>query len=67
MGQSGPGAGVSFSAIANSERYAVSGCRAWNTRYRTLLVHVALLCLMLVRLFPLSLVQNAHLRIINAL
>ena len=51
MGRSGPGAGVSLSAIANSKRYAVVGRRDWKARYRTLLVHVALLCPTLVRLF----------------
>ena len=67
MDRSGPGAGMSLSVIANSKRYAVAGRRAWNARYRTLLVHVALLCPTLVRLFPLSLGRNARLSIIDAL
>ena len=67
VGRRGPGDGVSLSDIANSKRYAVAGHRAQNDHYRTLLVHVVILCLILVRLFPLSLGQNARLRIINAL
>ena len=51
VGWSGPGAGVSLPAIANSKRDAVAGHRDRNACYRTLLVHVALICLMLVRLF----------------
>ena len=51
VGQSGFGAGVSLSTIAHSKRYAVAGRRDRNDRYRPLLVHVALLCPTLVRLF----------------
>ena len=67
LGRIGPGAGMSLSAIANTKQYAVAGCRSWNARCRTLLVHVALLCPTLVRLFPLSLGQGAGLRILDAL
>ena len=55
VGKSGLGAGVYLSTIAYTKRYAVTGIRAWNAHCRTLLVRVALICPMLVRLFPLSL------------
>ena len=67
VGRRCPGAGVSLSAINNSKQYAVVGRRVWNARYRTLLVHFDILCLTLVRLFPLSLGRDARLRIIDAL
>ena len=67
VGPSGPGYGVSLSTIGNTKRYAVAGRRAWDACCRTLLVRIALLCLMLVRLFPLYLGRRAGLRIIEAL
>ena len=67
MGRSGPGAGVSLSAIANTNQYAVAERRARNARCRTLLVRVAIICPTLVRLFPLSLGRSADLRILDAL
>ena len=67
VGWSGPGAVISLSTIYNSKRYAVAGRRTQNARYRTLFVHVALLCPTRVRLFPLSLGLNARLSITNAL
>ena len=38
-----PSAGVSLPAIADTERYAVAGHRAWNARRRTLSVRASLL------------------------
>ena len=67
VGRSGPSAGMYLSAITNTKRYAVKGCRARDARCRTLLVRVSLLCPTLVRLFPLSLGRSAGLRIIDAL
>ena len=67
MGRSGPGAGVSLSAIANTKRYTVAGCRDRNARCRTLLVRVPILCPTLVRLFPLSLGRSSGIRILDAL
>ena len=55
VGRSGPGAGVSLSAINNTKWYAVAGRRARNAPCRTLLVRVAILFPTLARLFPLSL------------
>ena len=67
VGQISPGTDVSLSALDNSKRYAVAGCSAWNARYRTLLVCVALLCPTLVRLFLLSMGRSNGLRIPDAL
>ena len=67
MGRSGPGTGMSLSAIANTKRYAVSGRRTRNACCRTLLVCVSLIFTALVRLFPLSLGQSSGLSILDAL
>ena len=67
MVRSGPGAGVSLYAITNMNRYAVTGRSARNACCGTMLVHVALICPMLVRLFPLSLGRSAGLRILDDL
>ena len=67
VGQSGPGAGVSLSTIANTKRFAVTGRRSRNACCRTLLVRVAPLCLTLVLLFPLSVGWSAGINIIDAL
>ena len=55
VGKSGLAASVYLSAIAYTKRYVVTGIRAWKARCRTLLVRVALLPLLLVRLFLMSL------------
>ena len=67
VGWSGPGTGMSLSAIANTNRYAVARRRARNARCRTLLMRVALLCPTLVRLSPLSLGRSVGIRILDAL
>ena len=67
VGQSGPGAGVYLSAIANTKRYTVAGQSAWRARCRTMLVRISLPCPTLVGLFPLPLGRSAGLRILNAI